>query len=337
MTRAPRAYRIVRSEGEDGVASQEPGIIVTQEPETFIEAADGAAVPMGEGRSAPWGAILVSAMGALMTLGLALWVERLVVDLFRTTPWLGWTALGIAGLALLAFLAIVIREAVGIMRERAIERMREDAADVLARRDHPGASRIAGDLVTLYRRRPETARGRARIEAVAGEILDAEDRLVIVERELLAPLDERAKRIVADGARQVSLVTAVSPRALVDIAFVIFAATRLLRRLSALYGGRPGFFGLMRLARAAVGHLAVTGGVAVGDGLVQQALGQGLAARLSARLGEGVLNGIMTARFGLAAIAVCRPLPFVGLEPPRFGDVAGELLPSRSEEPSGPI
>src|SRR3712207_6930775 len=45
----------------------------------------------------------------------------------------------------------------------------------------------------------------------------------------------------------------------------------------------------------------------VGDSLVQQALGLGVAARISAKLGEGVLNGLMTARFGLAALNVCRP------------------------------
>ena len=39
----------------------------------------------------------------------------------------------------------------------------------------------------------------------------------------------------------------------------------------------------------------------------------------------------MTARFGLAAINVCRPLPFLGEAPPRIGDVAGELLPGSGE------
>jgi putative membrane protein len=34
----------------------------------------------------------------------------------------------------------------------------------------------------------------------------------------------------------------------------------------------------------------------------------------------------MTARFGLAALAVCRPLPFIREETPNIGDVAGELL-----------
>ena len=169
---------------------------------------------------------------------------------------------------------------------------------------------------------------------MSDEIIDADDRLAIAERELLAPLDAQAKRAIAAAAKQVSLVTAVSPRAIVDVAFVIFAAVRLLRTLARIYGGRPGLFGFLRLARAAFNHLAVTGGVAVGDSLMQQVLGLGLAARISAKLGEGVLNGLMTARFGLAALAVCRPLPFIREETPKIGDVAGELL-SRVEAVDG--
>jgi putative membrane protein len=73
-------------------------------------------------------------------------------------------------------------------------------------------------------------------------------------------------------------------------------------------------------------HLAITGGMAVGDSLVQQALGHGLAAKLSARLGEGVLNGLMSARIGLSAMALCRPMPFLGLKQPGISDVAPFLF-----------
>ena len=55
-------------------------------------------------------------------------------------------------------------------------------------------------------------------------------------------------------------------------------------------------------------------------------IGLGIAARVSAKLGEGVLNGLMTARFGLAALAVCRPLPFIREQAPSVNDVAGELF-----------
>lgn len=324
MSRQPRAYRL------DDPNVTAGAVQVTEEPFDAIEAADGVVVPMGEKRRAPWLAILISALSGLLLMGLGLAVENLIVDLFAVAPWLGWVALGLAILAVLAFLAIIGREAAGIWREQKIESLREAAIDALAVKDHKAAKGIVSDLLSLYGGRASAAQGSTRLRGLTDEIIDADDRLAIAERELLAPLDIQAKRAIAGAAKQVSLVTAVSPRAIVDVAFVIFAAVRLLRTLSRIYGGRPGFLGFLRLAKAAFNHLAVTGGVAVGDSLMQQVLGLGLAARISAKLGEGVLNGLMTARFGLAALSVCRPLPFIREEAPKIGDVAGELI-SRAE------
>ena len=43
-------------------------------------------------------------------------------------------------------------------------------------------------------------------------------------------------------------------------------------------------------------------------------------------MGEGVLNGLLTARVGLSAMAVCRPAPFVVAKPPGVNDVAPFLF-----------
>jgi len=324
MSRPPRAYRLDDPNVTGGA------IQVTEEPFDAIEAADGVVVPMGEKRRAPWLGLFLSGLFGLLMLGLGLALENLIVSLFSVSPWLGWAAMAFAAMAAVAFLALVGREAAGIWREQKIERLREAAIDALAVKDHKAAKAVVADLLNLYGARAGARRGSARLKALTDEIIDADDRLAIAERELLAPLDAQARRAIAGAAKQVSLVTAVSPRAIVDVAFVIFVAVRLLRTLARIYGGRPGLFGFLRLAKAAFNHLAITGGMAVGDSLMQQVLGLGLAARISAKLGEGVLNGLMTARFGLAALSVCRPLPFIRENPPKIGDVAGELV-SRAE------
>jgi putative membrane protein len=102
---------------------------------------------------------------------------------------------------------------------------------------------------------------------------------------------------------------------------VTFLNFRMLRQVATVYGARPGMIGLFKLAGMVISHIAITGGIAIGDDLVQQMIGQRLTAKLSARLGEGIFNGALTARIGLAAIDVCRPLPFIEAKRPRLRDL----------------
>jgi len=266
------------------------------------------------------GTIFATAFGLLVSLAIGLWADRLIRDLFTRSDWLGWLALALAGVALAAFVAIVMRELIAVSRLASVEKMRAQADDAYARDDTKLAQTVVSEVKALFASHPDTAAGRKKLSELEGDVIDGRDLLNIAERELLASLDRRAQKMVLDAAKRVSLVTAVSPRALVDIGYVIFENVRLLRRLSELYCGRPGFFGFLRLVRSVMAHLAVTGSMALGDGLVQQIVGYGLAARLSAKLGEGVVNGMMTARIGLAAISAIRPLSFNAVQRPGAGD-----------------
>jgi putative membrane protein len=279
-----------------------------------------------------WGTLFWAATAGLVVLGSGLGIIKLIEDLFARSESLGWLGLGFAAAAGLALAVVTGREIFGLMRLATIEKLHARATDVLISDDRDGSRAIVDDLLKLAHQNPHLARARAALTEHSGDIIDGADMIRLAERELMTPLDQEARRIVSSAAQRVSIVTAVSPRALFDVIFVFAASLRMIRLLARLYGGRPGALGMISLMRHVITHLAITGGMAASDSLVQQVLGHGIAAKLSQRLGEGVLNGLLTARLGLAAIDVTRPLPFTALPRPALTDLATDLLRKREEE-----
>jgi putative membrane protein len=325
----------------------DPGVIVMDADETgrpsrgtvrVTPEADAALLPvpvepplLPARRGFPWGAVFWSAVGGLVLLGLGLSVTQLVENLFARNEGLGFLGLGFALAAALALVIVAAREALGLARLATIEKLHLRAAAVLLSDDRTESRGIVQDLLKLAHQNPHLARPRAALQSHADDIIDGADMIRLAERELMTPLDQEARRLVSSAAQRVSIVTAVSPRALVDVLFVFVASLRLIRQLALLYGGRPGALGMISLMRHVIAHVAITGGMAASDSLIQQVLGHGLAAKLSQRLGEGVLNGLLTARLGLAAIDVTRPLPFTALPRPVLADLAKDLLRKRDD------
>ena len=109
-------------------------------------------------------------------------------------------------------------------------------------------------------------------------------------------------------------------------------------RLSEIYGGRSSSLGNLRLLRRVFTALLGAGAMALADDLVGSFASGGVLGRLSRRFGEGVVNGALTARVGLAAMETCRPLPFAALDKPgttatTSRALAGFLARAKAEEP----
>ncbi len=333
----PRAFKLEsgRSPGEDDPRQAAP--IIEEQPDHYereaLARAQGEpsaeeAVQIAQRRGVAarallsWGGLFWSALSSLLLLAFGVWVVSFLEGLYARAPALGYVGLALAGLAALALIALFVREARGVLRQRGIAALRMELAEARARDDRDAARLLTARLIDLYAGRADTARARAHLDDLTREIVDGRDLIDIAERELMNPLDARVAKEIADAAKRVSVVTAISPRAIVDVLFVAAQSVRLVRRIAEIYGSRPGSLGFLRILRSVTAHLAITGGMAVGDSILQQWLGHGLAARLSARLGEGVLNGLLTARVGLSAMAVCRPMPFGAQKAPGLAEVA---------------
>ncbi|RFB78897.1 YcjF family protein [Methylovirgula sp. 4M-Z18] len=332
----PRAFRL----DEAGLVINEDKasapVVVEAQPDPYAIAADQTAPEVAIERAETrgilartfisWSGLFWSALGGLVSLAAGLWIAQLLDQLFARWQALGWIGVALVTVLVLALAVLAGREAFGIFRQRRIAKLHLALEAAHAKDDTRSARKLVADLVTLYAARPETAAARARLLEHSGEIIDGRDLIDIAERELMRGRDAEVAREIAKAAKRASLMTTLSPRAFLDVIFVFANVLRLMRRVAEIYGGRPGLLGLLKLARSVAAHLAITGGMAAGDSLLQQLVGHGIAAKVSARLGEGVLNGLLTTRVGLSAMAVCRPMPFHIDPQPGVKDVAPFLF-----------
>lgn len=278
-----------------------------------------------------WGALFFSAAAALSGLALSLWFARFVSVALARQDWVGWTAMALLGAMVLAAAVIVAREVLGFWRLARLGALKQEAERALRERDLPAERKAVRRIIGLLAGRPELRWPLARLHEHEAGVRDPGDLFRLTDRDLLAPLDDDARRLVARAAKRVSVATAMSPAALFAVLWVLVENVRLIRGLATLYGGRPGLLSTARLGRMVFTHLVATGGVALTDDLLGQFLGQDLLRRLSRRLGEGIFNGALTARIGTAAIEVTRPLPFIEAKPVRARDFLLELTRWRED------
>lgn len=151
--------------------------------------------------------------------------------------------------------------------------------------------------------------------------------IVALYAQLVQPvLDRQARREISRYAAESTLMIAVSPLALVDMAFIAWRNLRLVNRIAALYGIDLGYFSRIRLFRLVLLNIAFAGASELVREVGMDWMSQDIAARLSARAAQGIGAGLLTARLGIKAMELCRPLPWLEGEKPRLGDFRRDLI-----------
>lgn len=264
--------------------------------------------------------------GLLLATALSVAAWDFVTGLVARSAVLGYAVTGLVAALLGLLLVLALREVAAFHRLGRLDSLQRMAEAALAEADLAGARRVTEGLHGLYAGREDTRLGRERLRSAGAEQFDAADLLGLAESELLAPLDAAAAREVEAAARQVAAVTALVPLTMADVVVALSANLRMIRRIAEIYGGRSGVLGGWRLARAVLAHVVATGAVAVGDDMLGSVAGGGMVSKLSRRFGEGVVNGALTARVGVAAMEVCRPLPFARVRRPSVSALVRRAL-----------
>lgn len=147
----------------------------------------------------------------------------------------------------------------------------------------------------------------------------------LLAHHLLAPRDREARRLISRMAGDTAIMVAISPLTLVDMMLVAWRNLAMLDRIAALYGLELGYASRLRLFRNVLSNMAFAGASEMASEASMELFSMNLAGKLSVRAGQGLGVGLFSARLGLRALRLTRPLPFDEGEAPRITDLRSEL------------
>lgn len=275
----------------------------------------------------------VRGLGALGT-GLLLLVTVVavaeLVRLFNAALSLHWSAavvLGalIGGVALLALRSLL--SYLGARRSLSrLDRLRARSEQQLNRHTSGRSRALLNELKSFYGGKPQAPLLDSALEQLP-DYSDDSEILRHLDQHFVRRLDQEATTQVSRYSAQTGLAVAFSPWAALDMLLALWRSLQMIDDIAQVYGVEPSWPTRMRLLRKVLTQLTFVGASEVAIDQLADDLGTAaLAGSLSARAGQGLGAGILSARIGLAAMRALRPLPFPEGQEPGIRSLIKPLL-----------
>ncbi|MBF0426208.1 MAG: TIGR01620 family protein [Magnetococcales bacterium] len=267
------------------------------------------------------GILFLLLMSAFLLLLLVRQMVLFLSEEWQARPLLGGVLILLAAGGLVAAMVWIGREWYRLARLRALRRLATKGASLVTRQERAGSARTLVRRITpLCQHHPEAAAGLKRLQHLLDDdTLEDAHLLRLFSRQVLAPIDAQAYRVVVSHVSNTTLITALSPLPLVDALVFLWNTLRMVRAVAQCYGVHPGTVGSWILLRDGCQGLLVAGTTDLLANHAGAILGDSLTTMLLARAGQGMANGLFIARVGLQAMRICRPLPFAAGENPGMG------------------
>lgn len=210
---------------------------------------------------------------------------------------------------------------------RQISKLQEQAAQFRDQRTTVLKSHWPGQLSKLYQGKPQ----QVLLEQVLSEVPDYSDDselLAYMDRHFFQKLDQQALGRISQHSQQVALMVALSPFAAVDMLLAVWRSIRMLDEICQIYGVRPSLPARTHLLTMVLEQMALAGATELLSDQLADFTSNRLLGVVSSQAASGVGVGIYSARVGLRALALCRPIPFADDHKPGIGRLARSILAS---------
>ena len=309
-------------------ATLKPGDIeiLQPEPDGTVPAALAPAEVAAEGKPRPWLKLFLGAAGAFALGVVGLDAFDYAQGLFARSVWLGGGFSLLLVLTAIGAIGVVGREVISLRRLAKVENLRIEGERLMTSEAHGQAEDFVRKVEKLYRDRPELDQPIWRFHDQASDALNDRERLELFAGTVFEPIDKEAYQIVKRSGRDIGVLTALTPIGALDSLIVMVRTVTMMRSIARLYGVRPGLSATIRLAKRGVRNIVIAGvGELVSHAAVETA-GASLLKMLSARAGQGAVNGLLAARIGLSVMQICRPIPFAENALPSMKRLRSEIM-----------
>lgn len=279
-----------------------------------------------------WGMVFFTSLFGLFILWLTATLISSIEQLYERNDIIGWTAIGLSALLLLSLLVLIAKELISLSKLKKLGNLKIKGAEIHENNQLKPAKNYARQIKHLYSDSPQRSWILKALKEQEQTIMDGRELVELIDTEIGAPLDKEVQKIISETAKKVSILTAIAPGPFIDMAAVTLLNLNMIRKIAAVYGVRPGLWGLTRLGRNILAHLALSGGLAMTSDLLQPLIGSSIAAKLSKKLGEGMINGALTIRIGISAQEITRPIPYIKTPKTSFSNIVSTSLDTNNKQ-----
>jgi len=138
------------------------------------------------------------------------------------------------------------------------------------------------------------------------KVLMSDEVLSVLDEKLFSLLDKKAYEIISKYSTQTALSTAISPVALIDMLLILSRSWAMISEIAKLYGFKPNFTGKMILLKRVSFNLVFASITDLASDYLSGIVGTSVLSKLSYHSAQGLANGILTARVGVASVRACR-------------------------------
>ncbi|GAA5136899.1 YcjF family protein [Thalassotalea piscium] len=155
--------------------------------------------------------------------------------------------------------------------------------------------------------------------------LSDKELLTLYSREVLSIVDQKALDKVSKHATEAAVLVALSPIAVLDMLLMLWRNTKMINEIAALYGMKISYWSRIKLIKQTFKNMVYAGASELITDVGADLLSADMLSKLSGRLAQGLGAGMLTARLGLKAMQVCRPIPYHET-PPKLKAVRSKVI-----------